>query len=68
MLLAAPETVNLLRPLLRVKGEGSGGGLKEWLMVAIMLSVGAEVPSRVVTDGNNIRKDPKLGIKTKKRK
>lgn len=52
-LLAAPVTVNLLRLLLlRRVGEDGGGGLKEWLMAARVLWLGAEVPSRAVADGN----------------
>lgn len=56
-LLAAPLTVNLLRPPLTGKDEGSGGGLREWLRGDIMLWVGAEVPSKVVTSGINIQNE-----------
>lgn len=53
-LLAAPHTVNLLRPLERELGGGGGGGLEVWFRAAIGLSFGTEEASEVVTAENDI--------------
>lgn len=53
-LLAAPHTVNLLRPLERELGGGGGGGLEVWFRAEIGLSFGTEEASEVVTAENDI--------------
>lgn len=52
-LLAAPLTVNLLRPLEWEKG-GGGGRLEAWFRAAIGLWFGTEEASEVVFDENDI--------------
>lgn len=52
--LAAPLTVNLLRPLEWEYGGGGGGGLEVWFRAAIGLSFGTEEASGVVTAEHDI--------------
>lgn len=66
LLFAAPLTVNLLRLLACGKGEGSSGGLEDWIMAVNGFWFGTEEASSVVTDRNDIRMDPRLGVKANK--
>lgn len=49
LLVAAPLTVNLLRPLERETGGGGGGGLEVWFKAEIGLWFGSEEASEAVT-------------------